>query len=29
VHEAVTAAMGTIEVRRRAEGTSFLVTIDG
>jgi sensor histidine kinase regulating citrate/malate metabolism len=29
VHEAVTAAMGTIEVRPRAEGTSFLVTIDG
>jgi sensor histidine kinase regulating citrate/malate metabolism len=29
VHEAVTAAMGTIEVRRRTEGTSFLVTIDG
>jgi GAF domain-containing protein len=29
VREAVTAAMGTIEVRRRSEGTSFLVTIDG
>jgi GAF domain-containing protein len=29
VQEAVTAAMGTIEVRRRDDGTSFLVTIDG
>jgi GAF domain-containing protein len=29
VHEAVTAAMGTIEARRRTEGTTFLVTIDG
>jgi GAF domain-containing protein len=29
VREAVTAAMGTVEVRRRAEGTTFVVTIDG
>ena len=29
VREAVTAAMGTIEVQRHAEGTTFRVTIDG
>jgi len=29
VREAVTAAMGTVEVRRRSEGTTFLVTVDG
>jgi hypothetical protein len=29
VREAVTAAMGTVEVQRHAEGTTFRVSIDG